>query len=172
MKVIISGVWLSLILLFSVISEAQEVPVFTISTIDDEVISSKNELGKRPIYIVFWATRCPGCLREIPKLKAINKRYGDDIALVAINVDRTHFWYKLTTSESKEPVSEYLEKQGIDYKVALDDQNILSNLFNIKGTPTQILIDKEGVVRQIFHRMPADILSTIDLLVKESAIGY
>tara|TARA_R110001592_G_scaffold76227_1_gene230215 strand:+ start:1578 stop:2042 length:465 start_codon:yes stop_codon:yes gene_type:complete len=154
-------------LLFSVISEAQEVPEFTIRTIDDEVISSKNELGKRPTYIVFWATWCPSCLREIPNIKVINEKYGDDIMLVAVNIDRTHFWYKLTTSESKQPVREYLKKQGIDYKVALDDENILSSLFNVRGTPTQILIDKKGIVRQIFHLMPSDIISTIDQLVKE-----
>tara|TARA_R110001583_G_scaffold39134_10_gene125720 strand:- start:519 stop:1022 length:504 start_codon:yes stop_codon:yes gene_type:complete len=167
MKVITSSVWLSLILLFSVISEAQEVPEFTIRTIYDEVISSKNELGKRPTYIVFWATWCPSCLREIPNIKVINEKYGDDIMLVAVNIDRTHFWYKLTTSESKQPVREYLKKQGIDYKVALDDENILSSLSNVRGTPTQILIDKKGIVRQIFHLMPSDIISTIDQLVKE-----
>ena len=77
---------------------------FTIRTIDDDIISSKNEQGKRPTYIVFWATWCPSCLREIPHLKAINKKFGDDIAFVAININRTHFWYKLTTSESKQQV--------------------------------------------------------------------
>jgi|TARA_R110001583_G_C5588099_1_gene403516 thiol-disulfide isomerase/thioredoxin len=71
-------------------------------------------MGKQPIYIVFWATWCPSCLREIPNLKAINEKFGDDITFVAINVDRTHFWYNLTTSESKKPVLAYLKKQRIN----------------------------------------------------------
>jgi len=116
---------------------------------------------------VFWATWCPSCLREIPNLKAINDKYGDEIAFVAVNVNRTHSWYEMTTSESKEPVKEYLKDHGIDYKVALDDKNILSRLFNVKGTPTQILIDKDSNIRRVFHGMPSDIIATIDQLIQE-----
>lgn len=50
--------------------------------------------------------------------------------LLLLNVDRTHFWYNLTTSESKKTVRAYLAKQGIDYRVALNDDKVLSSVFN------------------------------------------
>tara|TARA_R110001583_G_scaffold55849_4_gene169371 strand:+ start:10695 stop:11216 length:522 start_codon:yes stop_codon:yes gene_type:complete len=144
-----------------------KIPEFTVTTIDGDIISSKEALGKRPIYIVFWATWCPSCLREVPNLKAINEKYGDDIVFVAINVDRTHFWYNLTTSESKKPVRAYLKKQGINYNVALDDDKVLSDAFNVRGTPTQILINKQGELHQYFHRTPSNINSVIEKLINE-----
>lgn len=144
-----------------------QVPAFTVATIDGETISSKEALGKRPIYLVFWATWCPSCLREVPNLKAINEKYGDDIVFVAINVDRTHFWYNLTTSESKKPVQAYLKKQGIDYSVALDDDKVLSDAFNVRGTPTQVLINKQGYLYKYFHTTPSDINSIIEKLIND-----
>lgn len=61
-----------------------KVPNFTVATSDDEIISLKEELSKRPIYLVFWATWCLSCLREVPNLKAINEKYGDNIVFIAI----------------------------------------------------------------------------------------
>jgi len=142
-------------------------PEFTVTTINGDIISSKKAFGKQPIYLVFWATWCPSCLREIPNLKAINEKFGDEITFVAINVDRTHIWYNLTTSESKNPVQEYLKKQGIDYNVALDDDKALSSAFNVRGTPTQILIDKKGNIRQYFHKTPENINAIITALINE-----
>lgn len=144
-----------------------KVPMFSVTTVDGDIISSKAAMGKQPIYIVFWATWCPSCLREIPNLKAINEKFGDDIIFVAINVDRTHFWYNLTTSESKKPVRAYLKKQGINYKVALDDDKVLAELFNVRGTPTQVLINKQGYVHQYFHNTPSNIDEIIKTLINE-----
>lgn len=143
----------------------QKAPDFIVTTVNGDIISSKELLNKKPIYIVFWATWCPSCLREIPNLKAINEKYGNDIAFIAINVDRTHFWYNLTTSESKKPVKTYLKKQGINYNVALDDDKALSDAFNVKGTPTQILIDKQGNIQHYFHQTPLNIKSIIETLI-------
>lgn len=142
-------------------------PAFNVTTIDGQHISPEISFGKKPIYLVFWATWCPTCLKEIPNLRAINDKYGNEIDFVAINVDRTNFWYNLTTSESKNPVRAYLKKHGIDYNIALDDDKKLSNAFNVKGTPTQVLIDKHGNVQQYFHKTPTDINASIEKLIAE-----
>lgn len=147
---------------------SNKAPQFSVTTLDGENISLQQEIGKRPMYIVFWATWCPSCLREVPKLSALNHKYGDEISFVAINVDRVHPWYGLIRSDSEKPVNKYMKKLGIDYNVALDDEEKLSELFKVKGTPTQILIDKKGNIRSRFNTSPDNINAQIDALLKES----
>lgn len=138
---------------------------FSIITLDNQVIKVEQGVIDKPTYMVFWATWCPSCLREVPHLKAIYQQYKNEINFVAINVDRTHFWYNLTTEESKKPVREYLEKQGINYPVALDDDNTLSELFNVKGTPTQVLLSKTGEVKAKFNLTPENINEMLETLI-------
>lgn len=151
----------------SIASFANKAPEFSITTIDNDVVKLDHKIKDKPIYLVFWATWCPSCLREVPTLKSVYQEYKDDINFVAINVDRTHFWYNLTTEESKKPVRKYLEEHGINYPVALDDDKILSDLYDVKGTPTQVLISKQGELIAKFHTTPEDIRSTLKQLVEQ-----
>ena len=40
--------------------------------------------------MAFWATWCPPCLHELPRLQAVQRRFADDdgVAVVAVSVDR------------------------------------------------------------------------------------
>ena len=59
------------------------------------------------------------------------------------------------------------KKQGINYNVALDDDKVLSDVFNVRGTPTQILINKQGNIHQYFHKTPSNIDAIIETLINE-----
>jgi peroxiredoxin len=45
----------------------------------------------KPVLVVFWATWCPGCVKEMPNIKDFYKRYHDDgleVVGVSLDVDR------------------------------------------------------------------------------------
>tara|TARA_R110001583_G_C5588099_1_gene403517 strand:+ start:1087 stop:1239 length:153 start_codon:yes stop_codon:yes gene_type:complete len=49
----------------------------------------------------------------------------------------------------------------------LDDDKVLSDVFNVRGTPTQILINKQGNIHQYFHKTPSNIDAIIETLINE-----
>ncbi|PCI18817.1 MAG: redoxin [Piscirickettsiaceae bacterium] len=112
-------------------------PDITFSTITGEKISLKTLRGK-PTLVTFWATDCPGCIKEIPHLKALHRDYKDqgvNIIAVAMYYDRPDNVIAMTK-----------EKQ-LPYKVALDPMAGASKAFgNVRLTPTSFLIAPDGSI--------------------------
>ena len=48
-------------------------PDFSLKTMDGVAVNMSELKGKKPLLLVFWATWCPNCKNEIPK---INKLYN------------------------------------------------------------------------------------------------
>ena len=45
------------------------------------------KLKKKAILINFWATWCPPCIKEIPDLIELNKKFDKEIELIFVSVD-------------------------------------------------------------------------------------
>ena len=144
----------------------QIAPDFTVSDIDGKTFKLSEYRGKKPVYLVFWATWCGTCKHEIPEFKALHKSVGDKIELLAVNVDHLSWWSAL--SESKNRVKKYVKKYELPYAVALDDKEQLISLFEVRGTPTQILIDKEGVIRRRYGLLNDKTKQVIKNLLEEA----
>ena len=56
-------------------------PAFTATTLDGAALSSDALRGKVAV-VDFWATWCQPCLKEMPTLRRIQERHGDDVMLV------------------------------------------------------------------------------------------
>ncbi len=99
-----------------------------------------------PVVLNVWATWCTPCKAELPvKLEAL-QRYGDQFTLLGVN---------LTNSEPGIPaVRSYVERNGLTYPVVLDHNSRIASLIGVRGTPTTVIIDKEGnIVRRRFGAM-------------------
>jgi len=121
-------------------------PDFSATTLEGKEVSLGNYLGKKPVYLIFWATWCPNCLKEIPGINALHKKFGDRLAILAINVG---------INDSADAAREYQKKHNMQYPVVFDDGNTISSSYGIVGTPTQILIGTDGVIRYRGSKTPA-----------------
>lgn len=61
-------------------------PAFTTTTLEGGRFSSE-ELRGRVTVVDFWATWCQPCLAELPTLRRIQGRHGDDVVLLGVNLD-------------------------------------------------------------------------------------
>ena len=108
-----------------------KVPNISVNTISGEKIALSSLKGK-PALVTFWATDCPGCIKEIPHLKAIHADYaakGVPIIAIAMKHDRPD--HVIAMTEAKE----------LPYKIALDPMGEAAQAFgNVRLTPTTFLI--------------------------------
>lgn len=87
--------------------------------------------------LVFWATWCPFCKNEIPGLIKLNDEYKDKgLKIVAIDV-----------GESAKKVEGFAKQKGINYTVLLDPNNKVAGQYSVVGIPSNILIDKDGIIK-------------------------
>jgi thiol-disulfide isomerase/thioredoxin len=99
-----------------------------------------DDLRGRPVWINFWATWCPPCQEETPTLRALHEKYGPrGLALVAVSVQET----------TVEDVRRYAETYDLDYTIAFDATSAVFKTYRAYGLPTQLFLDRNGVIRQI-----------------------
>ena len=108
------------------------------TTINGKEITSKDLEGKLTL-INFWATDCPGCINEMPGLIETYEQYNDkglEIIAVAMHYD------------PPSRVISYSKNNKLPFPVVLDSNKEIMNKFNnIKLTPTTVILDQDGYVK-------------------------
>jgi peroxiredoxin len=97
-------------------------------------------LRGRPVWINFWASWCPPCQEETPVLRdAFAAHEAEGLALVAISVQET------TVAD----VRSYVERYSLRYTVGFDATSAIFHTYRAFGLPTQLFLDRDGVIRQV-----------------------
>lgn len=119
-------------------SGMQKAPAIQVTTLDGQSVSLKSLQG-RPVLVTFWATTCPGCVKEMPHLVDLYRELGPkglEIVAIAMSYD------------PPEQVRELARQKQLPYTVALDDGSAASAFGDVKLTPTNFLIDPQGRIVQ------------------------
>jgi peroxiredoxin len=106
---------------------------FALMSISDNKVSLTDFLGHKIVLMNFWATWCPYCITEIPHLNKIETSLADQVKLLSIDI-----------LEKPEKVKGFASKKGIKFDVLLDRQGEVARKYRVRGTPTSIVIDKQG----------------------------
>lgn len=130
-------------------SGAQQAPDVTLQLIDGKKLKLSSLKGK-PILITFWATSCPGCIKEMPHLIELYEELHDkglEIIGIAMPYDRPDY------------VMEMVKRKKVPYPIAFDLKAEAVRVFgNITLTPTTFLIDDKGkIVKKKIGEMKMDI---------------
>lgn len=111
------------------------------TSFDGKVSKLKDARGKAVI-LDFWATNCPPCIEEIPHLKALKAKYGNDLEIIGLHVG---------DDEDRANVPAFVEKLKIDYSLAYPDDDLTRFIFaNESAIPQTAVFDRNGaMVRKI-----------------------
>jgi tetratricopeptide (TPR) repeat protein len=118
----------------------QAAPMFQSVSPDGEPIDLKEHLGKSVIMLDFWATWCGPCLRAMPKVDSVAKKFADQGLL----------FYAVNSGEDAGTIKEFLKTQQFDLSVVMDADRSINELYGVTGIPQTVLIGKDGKV-QIVH---------------------
>ncbi len=117
----------------------QQAPAITVTTLRGEKVSLTSLRG-RPVLVTFWATTCPGCIKEMPHLIELYRELapqGLEIIAIAMAYD------------PPEQVHELVRQKQLPYIVALDANGAAAKAFgDVKLTPTNFLLDPQGHIVQ------------------------
>ena len=100
------------------------------------------DLKGKVVLVDFWTYSCINCIRTLPYLKAWDERYRDQ-GLVIIGVHSPEFAFE----KDPENVRMAIDKYGIKYPIALDNEHATWAAFGNHYWPHKYLIDKDRVIR-------------------------
>ena len=110
---------------------------FQVTDLKGEALSLEEYRGQ-VVLLDFWATWCPPCIAEIPKIKKTYEKYKDQkFQIIGISLDR-----------SMKPLEAYLEKEELGWLQYWDKSREVSTMYKVQGIPATFLIDGEGVIRK------------------------
>lgn len=110
-------------------------PDFTLNQLNGAPLALSAFKGK-PVLINFWATWCPPCRSELPALETAYQKYQDKVAFIAVDV-----------KEDPTTVAAMVQELGLSFPIVLDSDGQISNgLYEVRGIPTSIFVDANGIV--------------------------
>ncbi len=109
---------------------------FTVTTSDGSPLTLSNMLEEKEMVLInFWYAACGPCANEFPYMEEAYQQYQDKVGIIALNpLDGTN-----------ESVAAYKSSMGLSFPMAAC-QPIWSDVFNIQGYPTSIVVDRYGVI--------------------------
>ena len=114
----------------------KKAPDFVLTDLNGQKFRLSDHKGKKPVLLIFSTTWCTYCQAEIPHFKSLHASYAQ-LGLEIVNID---------IQESKEKVAKFVAKQQLPYRTLLDEDGTVSGVYEVRGVPTMILVDKNGMI--------------------------
>jgi thiol-disulfide isomerase/thioredoxin len=93
-------------------------------------------LKGKVVILDFWASWCVPCAKSFPVLDELQKKYGDRLVVVGVNMD-----------EKKAKMEGFLQKHPVSFPVVRDVEQKLVATVEPPTMPTSFIVDGEGKVR-------------------------
>ena len=111
-------------------------PNWQLRDINGEPISLADFKGK-VVILDFWATWCPPCRQEIPGFVTLQRKYQDKgLVIIGVSLDK----------QGPSVVKPFMRELGMNYRVVMGDEKIVSDYGGIEAIPTTFIIDRQGKV--------------------------
>ena len=115
----------------------QKATDFTLSTTAGAKIHLRDLEGK-PVMISFWTTRCGYCIYQMQFLQDAQAELKDKIVFIEIDI-----------AEDSTTVKQCIDSHNFSLPVVLDSDSATATAYNIMYTPTNIIIDSNGIIKDI-----------------------
>lgn len=118
-------------------------PDFTAPHLGGETITLSDYEGEKAVVLDFFATWCPNCRRDMPKLSKMYEKYKDDVEVIGVNL-----------REDEGKVADFISSRDISFPIVFDPSSQIARSYGVQYTNHHVLINKEGSIVGI---VPGDI---------------
>jgi len=114
-------------------------PDFELKDVNGKPVRLSDFKGK-VVLLNFWATWCGPCKIEIPWFIEFEKQFKDKgFAVIGVATDE----------EGWEVVKPYIDRQQVNYRVVVGDEETSQRYGGVESLPTTFLIDREGKIASV-----------------------
>lgn len=121
----------------------------TYKTINGATLNLDLKAPSNISFLIFWASWCSTCMAEIPEFKRLHSAYPN-IRFIGVNVNK-----------NPEDGLQIEKQESLPYPSIADPDLVLTDIFNFKGTPGFVLIDKDAKVLYKGNRLNKNLLSLL-----------
>ncbi len=118
-----------------------QAPVHTLMATDFTAKDLDGKEGKlsdykgKVIFLNFWATWCPWCVKEMPSMQTLlnnlGKKYGKDFVILAVDA-----------GETASQVRSWLKGKDLKFHFVLDQGNQINGMYGVRGLPSTYIVKK------------------------------
>lgn len=112
-------------------------PVVSVHDLDGKSVQLGQYIGKKPVFLEFWATWCELCEELLPRVRAAQAAYGADVEFIGVNV---------TVNQSPARVRRYIETHKPGFRTLYDDEGNSTRAYQVPATSYVVIVDRSGKV--------------------------
>jgi len=128
---------------------------WTLSDLQGKSHSLKDFRGK-VVVMDFWYRGCGWCIRAMPQINQLSQDLKDEpVAVLGMNTD-----------EDQKDAQFVIDKMGLRYQTLRSGQD-LPEKYGVQGFPTLIIIDAQGVVRDMHVGYSPDLRQQVEATVRK-----
>ena len=121
------------------VQQGQQLVPFKGTDMEGKPFDLAQSIGSKPVMLIFWASWCPTCKTEVPKINQLAEKYRSrGMEFVAVNVG---------FNDSVERANAFAQKTGMTYPAFFDGTGTIAEKYRLQGVPTVIIADKHGIIR-------------------------
>jgi cytochrome c biogenesis protein CcmG/thiol:disulfide interchange protein DsbE len=127
-------------------------PSFAAELVRGSYSAKLADLGGHVVIVDFWATWCRPCALTMPRLDALQAKYGArGLRIVGLS------------SEDTDDIKQFLVDHKVGYTIARDIDARTAQDYLLQALPMLVIIDKAGIVREV--RIGADDIDGLEAAI-------
>ncbi len=110
-----------------------------LKTLDGKPTVDLKELRGKVVYVDFWASWCPPCVKSFPFLNQLEHEMKEQgLHVIGVNLD-----------EKAKDAEEFLAKHPAHFSIVADPSKACAKVLEVMAMPTSYIIDKKGNIRHV-----------------------
>jgi thiol-disulfide isomerase/thioredoxin len=107
---------------------------------DGKRLDALEVLRGRVVLLAFWAVWCKPCLDEMPIFRRLREKYGDRVAVLAVNLD-----------DDRRVAEDYVKENppGVPVVAVGGMRSIQAISYHVEAIPLTVLVDRDGSIAQV-----------------------
>ncbi len=101
-----------------------------------------SSLRGKPVIVNFWATWCAPCRAEFPLFQSKYEKYRESLGLGILAVD-------MQDDEGAQAAQKFADQMNVTFPILLDVDASAESGYQVRGLPTTVFIDRNGIVQDI-----------------------
>jgi len=134
-------------------------PNFSARDLDSNEAVLDSFRGKKVVLLDFWATWCGPCRMAMPHLQTLHDSFKSrGLEILSVNL-----------REPPQQVKHFIDKKKYTFRVVLDENGVIADLYGVRAIPTVVVVDRKGLVQWLHVGISEskELDELIDRLTKE-----